>query len=83
MAEAPSPPPSPDFFRVVREEIPLSRRESEEMIRRRLEKGLSSSRSTAPVLQPTPPPRPNPQVRSVLSFPQRSVAIEISLLAEI
>ena len=76
MAEkGPSPPPSPDSFRVVREEIPLSRRESEEIIARRLGEGSSSSRSAAPV--PKQRPLRRSKVWSVLSFPRRSVVIEI------
>ena len=62
MAEkAPPRPPSSAYeagaqlFRVVREEIPLSRRESEEIIARRLGEGPSSSSSFA---TPTPQPRP-------------------------
>ena len=79
MAEkGPSPPSSPKLFRVVREEIPLSRRESEEDIARRLGKGASSSRSAAPVPKPRPRPKPESKVWSVLSFPQHSVAIEIA-----
>ena len=51
----PSSASEAELFRVVREEIPLSRRESEEIIARRLGEGPSSSSSFA---TPTPqPPR--------------------------
>ena len=59
-----SPAGSPVMMRVVREEIPLSRREGEEVMRRRLG-GESRSPSPPPFEPPssTAKPRPKPPVR--------------------
>ena len=53
MAEKANPPSeSPVMMRVVREEIPLSRREGEEVMRRRLS-GESRSPSPPPFFEPS------------------------------